>query len=445
MQLEPGVVVAEHYRLEELIGRGGMGAVWRATDLRLGRTVAMKVLHTDLRDDPSLRERFQREARLLASIDHPAIVPIFHLGVIEDGAKQCPCIVMPFVKGRTLAEALRKQGRFTLEQAIPLVKALLDALSVAHAMGVVHRDLKPQNIVLEDRGGSTVVRLLDFGIAKNVSASPSAGSVMATRAGMLLGTPEYMSPEQVRDPSSVDGRADLWAVGVILYEMLTGQPPFTGDNQIEIIAKVLTSTPRRATEVQATLPPQVDTLFNKLFDRNPDERFRTALQFSEALDPLAAGSMKTVPFAWDGGTIDPSAKNPGVISKSFGSMPAPSIPGYGASSQASQPTPTPNQSIPSLSAITATPVTTSNSFDSPEVKSIPVRAEAQKQPEYFGAVNFEASAPNAAITTSKPAPIVGPTPATTTQSGRALTIVALIIPIGFVVACALTVFAFARC
>jgi len=292
--------------------------------------------------------------------------------------------------------------------------------------------------VLEDRGGSTVVRLLDFGIAKNVSASPSAGSVMATRAGMLLGTPEYMSPEQVRDPSSVDGRADLWAVGVILFEMLTGQPPFTGENQVEVIAKVMTSTPRRASEVQPTLPPQVDALFNKLFDRNPDARFRTAPQFSEALDPLAASTMKTVPFAWDGGTIDPSAKNPGVISKSFSAMPSPSMPGNSPPSQ-------PSQSVPSLSAITATPVTTSKSYDSPEVKSIPVLAEAQKQPEYFGAVTFGASMPNAAITTTKPAPIAGPASATTAESGRTLTIVALIIPLGFIVACALTVFAFARC
>jgi serine/threonine protein kinase len=431
MQLEPGVVVAEHYRLEELVGRGGMGAVWRATDLRLGRTVAMKVLHTDLRDDPSLRERFQREARLLASIDHPAIVPIFHLGVIEDGPKQCPCIVMPFVRGRTLAEAIKKQGKFSLEQAIPLMRALLDALSVAHAMGVVHRDLKPQNIVLEDRGGSTVVRLLDFGIAKNVTATPTAGSVMATRAGMLLGTPEYMSPEQVRDPSTVDGRADLWAVGVILFEMLTGQVPFTGGNQVEIIAKVMMATPRRATEVDPSLPIAVEPLFAKLFDRNIDGRFRTALQLSEAFEPLLAGPMKTVPFAWDGGTVDPSAKNPGVLSKSFGPMPAPSI----------------SELASAQSAVTATPITHTNSYDSPEVKSMPVLAEATKAPEYFGAVSFGAvqQSPSALAAVNKPATIAGQTPATTTQSGRTLTIVALLVPAAFIVACALTIFAFARC
>jgi serine/threonine-protein kinase len=436
MQLEPGVVVAEHYRLEELVGRGGMGAVWRATDLRLGRTVAIKVLHTDLHDEPSQRERFQREARLLASIDHPAIVPIYHLGVIEDGPKQCPCIVMPFVKGMTLAEALRKQGRFALEQAIPVVRTLLDALSVAHAMGVVHRDLKPQNIVLEDRGSSTAVRLLDFGIAKSVTTSATASSVMATRAGMLLGTPEYMSPEQIRDPSSVDGRADLWAVGVILFEMLTGQLPFTGDNHVEVIAKVLTSSPRRATEVQPTLPPQVDLLFNKFFDRNLDARFRTAQECSAALDLLHVASMKTMPLPWDGSTSDPATKNPSVISHSFGSMPAPSAANY------STPPPPPQASLPALSSVasSATPNTTTNRYDSPPVPSVPVLAHAQKQPEYFGAVTFGASTPNAAITASKSAPIVGPMPTTTTQSARTLRIIAILIPLGFFGACMLTMF-----
>jgi serine/threonine protein kinase len=428
MQLEPGVVVAEHYRLEELVGRGGMGAVWRATDLRLGRTVAMKVLHTDLRDDPSLRERFQREARLLASIEHPAIVPIYHLGVVEDDGKQCPCIVMPFVKGRTLGEAIKKQGKMPLEQAIPLMKALLDALSVAHATGVVHRDLKPQNIVLEDRNGSTVLRLLDFGIAKNVSAMPTAGSVLATRAGMLLGTPEYMSPEQVRDPSTVDGRADLWAAGVIFFEMLTGTSPFTGSNQVEVIAKVMTAQPTRASAVLPSLPPAVDQLFARLFDRNIDARYRTALQVSEALDPLAAGAMNTVPFAWDSGTMDPSKKNPGVLSPSL-------VPGGSVSS-------------PSMPAVSAAPVTTSNTYDSPAIASIPRFAESTQAPEYFGAVSFGGAQPTKSELVHAPAMPSMPAPpggATSTQSGRALTIVAVLVPVGFLLACALGVLAFAKC
>ncbi|MBL8683858.1 MAG: serine/threonine protein kinase [Myxococcales bacterium] len=450
MQLESGVVVAEHYRLEELVGRGGMGAVWRATDLRLGRVVAMKILHTDLRDDPSLRERFQREARLLASIDHPAIVPIYHLGVIEDGPKQCPCIVMPFVKGKTLAEAIARQGKFTVEQAVPIMRSLLDALGVAHATGVVHRDLKPHNVVLEDRGGSTVVRLLDFGIAKNVAATPTAGSVLATRAGMLLGTPEYMSPEQIRDPSTVDGRADLWAIGVMLYEMLTGRMPFEGTHQVEIIAKVMSGTPTRASEVNPALSPQVDQLFAKLFDRSIDGRFRTALQLSEALSALSGNKGEPVPFAWGGGSSDPSAKNPGVMSASFNSLPAVSVATQDTViAPHPTPTPTPLPSIPALSAITATPVSTTNSYDSPEVKSIPMLAEATKQPDYFGAVSFGAQS-SAIVPVSTPspnahAPQVQPSPATTTQSGRTLTIVALLIPVGFLIACALTIVSFARC
>jgi serine/threonine protein kinase len=430
MQLEPGVVVAEHYRLEELVGRGGMGAVWRATDLRLGRTVAMKVLHTDLRNDPSLQERFQREARLLASIEHPAIVPIFHLGVIQDGDRQCPCIVMPFVKGRTLAEAIKKQGRFSIEQAAPIMRALLDALGVAHATGVVHRDLKPHNVVLEDRGGTAVIRLLDFGIAKNVSATPTPGSVLATRAGMLLGTPEYMSPEQVRDPSNVDGRADLWAVGVILFEMLTGELPFTGSNQVEVIAKVMTSTPRRATEIVPSLLPQVDPLFDKLFDRNIDHRFRTALQLSEALSSLSSNKADVVPFSWSGGTLDPHVKNPGVLSHSLSS-----IPNTSASVEA--------PSMIGLPAASTAPISLSNSFESPSVTSLPKLAESSNVPEYFGAVGLTSHA--AAIVPASTPVASAATPATSTQSGRTLTILALMIPAALILACAITVFVFARC
>jgi serine/threonine protein kinase len=452
MQLEPGVVVAEHYRLEELVGRGGMGAVWRATDLRLGRAVAMKILHTDLRDDPSLRERFQREARLLAAIDHPAIVPIYHLGVIEDGPKQCPCIVMPFVKGKTLAEAIARQKRFSIEHAVPIVRALLDALGVAHATGVVHRDLKPHNIVLEDRAGSTVVRLLDFGIAKDVAASPTAGSVLATRAGMLLGTPEYMSPEQIRDPSTVDGRADLWAIGVILYEMLTGQMPFQGTHQVEIIAKVMSSSPRPAREVNPQLPPQVDALFEKIFARNIDARFRTALQLSEALSSLVASAPEPVPFAWGGSTMDPSAKNPGVVSQSFNSLPAMSVATQDTVvAPMPTPTPTPTPNIPALSAITATPVSTTNSYDSPEVKSIPMLAEASKQPDYFGAITIgtqsSAIVPSVTSSGTGSAHMVGAAaaPAISTQSRRTLTAVALLIPLGFSIACVLVAIAIVRC
>ncbi len=279
--------MAEHYRLEARVGRGGSGTVWLATDLVIGRTVAIKILHTDLRKDDALRERFHREARLVSSIEHPAIVPIHHLGVVEDEDEQRPCIVMPFVQGQTLAQYLEQRGRLPLAEAIRWTRELLDALSVAHAIGIVHRDLKPQNLVLEARNGGTILRLLDFGIAKNLSALPTAGSVLAARAGVLLGTPEYVSPEQVRNPSAVDGRADLWAAGVIFFEMLTGRPPFTGGNQVEVIGKVLHGPLPRAGEQVPGLPPAVDVLFARVFDRNLDGRFRTALQFSEAIAPLA--------------------------------------------------------------------------------------------------------------------------------------------------------------
>ncbi|MEI8256006.1 MAG: serine/threonine-protein kinase, partial [Deltaproteobacteria bacterium] len=191
MDLAPGVIVGDHYRLDSLLGVGGMGAVWLCTDLSLGRVVALKVLHADLRSDPHLNERFQREARLLASVDHPAIVPIYAWIVLEDGGRACPGIVMPFVKGESLADALRRRRCIPPSEAFPIVRQLLEALAAAHAAGIVHRDLKPQNVMLEARAGGTQVRLLDFGVAK--SLAPSSGGGAATQVGMIIGTPDYMS------------------------------------------------------------------------------------------------------------------------------------------------------------------------------------------------------------------------------------------------------------
>lgn len=410
MDLEAGIVVADHFRLDELIGRGGMGAVWRATDLSLGRTVAMKILHTDLRTDPALRERFQREARLLAAIEHPAIVPIYALSVIEDENMQCPVIIMPFVRGRTLAEAIRKQGRFSLDQALTLMRSLVDALAVAHQAGIVHRDLKPQNIVLEERGGSVQLRLLDFGIAKNVSATPTPGSVLATRAGMLLGTPEYMSPEQIRDPSTVDGRADLWAASVCFFEMLTGDVPFVGSSSVEIISKVMSRQSRSVSSLLPNVSPVVEQFFTTVFHGDLQQRPRDAAAMLALLDACGA-TQKPVPYAWDSsnsapGTGTTGVKNMGVVTP----VPAP-LPIY----------------IPStLSENTNT--------------SMPMVAEASAQPEYFGAIHYG----SASMPPSKQPPQsmvhvpTSPGGATSTNSGKTLRTVAILVPVFFTLVCAVS-------
>jgi serine/threonine protein kinase len=417
MHLEPGVVVAEHYRLEERVGKGGSGTVWCATDLMIGRTVAIKILHTDLRKDDALRERFHREARLVSSIEHPAIVPIHHLGVVQDEDEQRPCIVMPFVQGQTLAQHLEQRGKLPLTEAIRWMRDLLDALSVAHAIGIIHRDLKPQNLVLESRNSGTVLRLLDFGIAKNLSALPTAGSVLAARAGMLLGTPEYISPEQIRNPSAVDGRADLWAAGVIFYEMLTGRPPFTGANQVEVIGKVLHESVPRASDAEPTLPPAVDVLFARIFDRNLDSRFRTALQLAEAIAPLAraaspSGTAAITPTAPDGARASADTR-----SRRWAGFSDPSRP--------DQPTPSQPLSRPALAsaattaaiqpALPSSPAITAGSASQGSGPSTGVRPEPAAPRAIVTAT--EPTAPHAIVTATEPT--AQRTPSNTVENPRA--------------------------
>jgi serine/threonine protein kinase len=299
MDLTPGIIVAERYRLEALVGSGGMGSVWRAQDLKLPRVVALKVLRADLTADPTLAERFKREAELLARIEHPAIVRILDVLEVEDAeGRRRPGIVMSFVKGQALGDVIRQSGAFGLERSLAVMHALLGALEVAHAAGIVHRDLKPHNVLLESEGGVVQVRLLDFGIAKSTDAAPTASSVLATQAGALLGTPGYMSPEQIKDPTHVDTRADLWAAAVCFFEMLTAQLPFPGRTAVEALSRVLTHPPLPATSLNPRLPRAVDEFFARALAQDLAARPSTAAQLRALLAPLAVGKDPTVPFAW---------------------------------------------------------------------------------------------------------------------------------------------------
>jgi serine/threonine-protein kinase len=326
MQLAPGVIVGNHFRLESLLGSGGMGAVWKATDLELHRTVAIKVLHTDLRADPMLTDRFQREARLLASLEHPSIVPVYTWLQVDDGnGRVFPCIVMAYLKGEPLSEILRKNGPMKVEQAVPLMRSLLDALSVAHAAGVVHRDLKPQNVLIENRGGRAFVRLLDFGIAKSLSAPSGTAQ---TQAGMLLGTPEYMSPEQISNPTEVDARTDLWSGAVVFYEMITGRLPFPGATPVEAISRVLTTAPPPPTTIRPSLSPMVDSFFARALSRDLAVRPRTAEELIAWLEPLASTSAP-VPVSWPqpiASVPPPGGSTPVPQTRAIASAPSPFAP-----------------------------------------------------------------------------------------------------------------------
>jgi serine/threonine protein kinase len=245
-------VIANRFRVECEIGRGGMGTVYRATHLGLDRTVAVKVLKKDVAADPEVAERFMREARTMAKLRHSRAAMIFDAGKLPDGR---PFIVMEHVEGTTLAEVLARDGRFAAERAVRVASEICDVLTEAHRLGIVHRDLKPSNIMLNERG----VCVLDFGIAKVLANSADATKTHATtESGLIIGTPRYMSPEQCTG-QPVGPASDLYSLGVLLYEMLAGQPPFTDQLQSAVLVK------------QATLPPP------PLVSRRPDVPRRLAL------------------------------------------------------------------------------------------------------------------------------------------------------------------------
>jgi serine/threonine-protein kinase len=236
---------------------------------------------------------------------------------------------MPFVKGESLADALRRRRVFPLDEASAIMRQLLDALRAAHDAGIVHRDLKPQNIMLEDRGqGLPNVRLLDFGVAKSLLNAPTQASVVATQAGMIIGTPEYMSPEQISDPTRVDARADLWAVAVTMFEMLTGQLPFPGATPVETISRVPTAPPMPASSFNPKRPSGLDAFFKRALSRNMDDRPRSAAEMLVAIDaltPTPTQSAQNAGFPWPPGESARSIR-PGIPPTSSQPTYTPQIP-----------------------------------------------------------------------------------------------------------------------
>ncbi|MGE5927113.1 MAG: protein kinase domain-containing protein [Gemmatimonadota bacterium] len=267
----------ERYRVERELGRGGMATVYLAHDPRHARPVALKVLLPELALAVGA-ERFQREIRLAASLQHPHILPIFDSGAIDAGGKPLFYYTMPFVEGETLRARLEREGPLPIEVALRFAREVAEALDHAHRHGIVHRDVKPENILVSD--GHAL--LADFGIAK---AATEAGDRL-TATGLSLGTPAYMSPEQAAADSRVDGRTDIYSLGCVLHEMLAGEPPFTGPSAQAIIAKRFASAPPLLRTVRPQLPESVDAAVTRALALTPADRFSTASGFAAALDPL---------------------------------------------------------------------------------------------------------------------------------------------------------------
>ena len=269
------VAVGTQYLIENEIGRGGMAVVYRAVDTRLNRTVAIKVLPPDVAFNPAVRERFIREAQTAAQLNHPNIVPIY--SVDESDAGGLVYFVMAYVEGESLGIRLSREGLWPVDRAVRVLRDVADALAYAHAHGVVHRDIKPDNILIERASGRPMVT--DFGIAR-----AAAGETRLTVTGVAVGTPAYMSPEQALGEREIDGRSDLYSLAVVGYHMLTGETPFKAVNTPAMLVKHVSERPRPVRDRRPDVPAYLAVAIDRALSKRPEDRWTDAAEFRDALD-----------------------------------------------------------------------------------------------------------------------------------------------------------------
>jgi len=283
--LQPGTVLDGKYNIERQIGAGGMGAVYEATHTAIGRTVAIKTLHLAYAGDEQLVERFHREAQMAGSIGHDNICEVTDIGTAADGT---PYLVMPLLAGGALADVLEGPEMLPIPRLIDIVAQTLSALQAAHEARIVHRDLKPDNIFVTKIGDRRdFVKLLDFGISKLLDQD---AVLQLTQTGTVLGTPFYMAPEQAKGSKEIDHRVDLYAIGVILYEALTGKRPFEGDTYNEIMYKIIAEDYQPPSQLNPQVPPQLEQIVLKAMAREPEARFQTAAEMRRALASAVAAT-----------------------------------------------------------------------------------------------------------------------------------------------------------
>ena len=279
-----GGLVGSRYELRELLGRGGMAEVRKGHDTRLGRVVAIKRLRTDLASDATFQARFRREAQSAASLNHPAIVAVYDTGEepAADGSGVAqPYIVMEFVAGRTLRDILREGRKILPERALEITSGVLSALDYSHRAGIIHRDIKPGNVMLTPSGD---VKVMDFGIARAIS---DASSTM-TQTAAVVGTAQYLSPEQARG-ETVDSRSDVYSAGCLLYELLTGRPPFVGDSPVAVAYQHVREPARPPSDHDTDLPPQVDAIVMKALAKRVEDRYQSAAAMRSDIERYLAG------------------------------------------------------------------------------------------------------------------------------------------------------------
>jgi serine/threonine protein kinase len=284
--LRESLLVAKRYRLERRLGEGGMGIVWAATHTITRKSFALKFLKSSLEPNDESRRRFIREARVAATIDHPNVVGVLDVFELENGT---PVMVMDLLSGETLGQRLARERALSLAQTAAIVLPVVSAVGTAHALGIVHRDLKPENIFLTDETSAGAVKVLDFGVAKLGESAKSAGeSELSTGTGALLGTAAYMAPEQALAERDVDHRADVWALGVILYECLAGTRPLKGTTVGQVVAQMLGDGIEPLAEVAPDLPRDVTDLVSSMLSRTRSARPRSLRTVADVLARYAS-------------------------------------------------------------------------------------------------------------------------------------------------------------
>jgi serine/threonine protein kinase len=365
-----GQTVGGKYLVRSVLGRGGMGTVYEGVNIQMGRVVALKVLHPRQVKKRESVKRFHQEARAAGAIGHPNICEVYDLGTLDDG---CPYLVMERLVGSTLSQHV-KQGVLPFEPAIDIMIQVLSGLVAAHEKGIVHRDLKPDNIFLTERVGCPpVAKVLDFGVSKVVSSEPTQprdADLDLTRTGMVMGTPYYMSPEQASGARDLDGRVDLYACGVILYETLTGRRPFLAANYHMLLWNILRTEPPAPTELRPDLPPALESVIARAMARDRVVRYASAHEFIAALAHVRANlNHYATPSA-------PRRSVSGSMPLAVPPAPPPPPPRRAA---------TPPSSVPSVRAQSSAPAASPR----PSVETPLASAAPRRQPRGFDDVNTE--------------------------------------------------------
>jgi len=279
-------LLSERYELGEVLGYGGMSEVHRGLDTRLGRDVAVKVLRADLARDPQFQMRFRREAQNAAALNHPAIVAVYDTGEVMSESGSLPYIVMEYVDGQTLREIVKSTGPMTQQKVIEVMADVCAALDFSHRHQIIHRDVKPANIMINRAGA---VKVMDFGIARALGEGQNV-----TQTAAVIGTAQYLSPEQARG-EPVDARSDVYAAGCVLYELLTGEPPFTGDTPVAVAYQHVREEPKSPSQVNPSIPPSLDSVVLKALSKNPANRYQSAAEMRTDLVRVRSGQSPLAP------------------------------------------------------------------------------------------------------------------------------------------------------